>query len=228
MGSANIRITVAADDGQVDRGGAGSYSSTFSDHDMGQTGGDSEDQHYRFPSVPIPKESKITSAIVRFVGFGGGNTGVTCTEEISGDDIDDAVAPTSVAEFDALTLTTARVAWVIPSWGTTGGGVIRDSPDISTIVQEIVDRSGWATGQAMQILFHDNGSDAATSRTVRTEGQGDGLTGPRLIMSWASPGEIWVESEAFHWHDANALERFVIGSAVDHAATPEITSWLGL
>lgn len=77
----------------------------------------------------------------------------TCAARLYMNDIDTAVAPTSVATAEALALTTAYTDWSVPSF--TNGGVY-ESPDFSNAVQEIADRGGF--GGTLMALIKDNGS----------------------------------------------------------------------
>jgi GTPase SAR1 family protein len=63
-----------------------------------------------------------------------------------------------------------------------------DSVDISTIIQEIVNRSGWASGQAMQFMIFDNGSTDNAGRLYYTYKQGIGSC-PILTITYHTQWE---------------------------------------
>lgn len=73
---------------------------------------------------------------------------------ISGNDIDTAIAPTDVATADALALTTASVLWSFPTNIANGSAIRSSSPDISLIIEEIVARPGWVSGNDILLLVH--------------------------------------------------------------------------
>lgn len=105
---------------------------------------------FRYPAININPGSTIISAIITF------NSGISMgyTNEITTrwycNDVDDAVAPTSYAEFVALIKTTAYVDWVDDTnWQ---DNQAYDSPDFKTIVQEVVDRPGWTSGNALMVM----------------------------------------------------------------------------
>lgn len=88
--------------------------------------------------------------------------------DIYGEDADDAAAFTTAANnISSRTPTTATVAWtatgISSGWKTT--------PDIASVVQEIVSRGGWVSGNDMAIIFKGRSTDA-----LRWEGY-DGGTG---------------------------------------------------
>ncbi len=130
---------------------------------MGKSGGEmqfSVDLFVRFPAITIPKDASIETAYVRFIANDYG-TGEPCNVNCYFNDIDDAVAPTTGAEAIALALT-AAVAWdAIPYWTL---GIPYYSPELKTIFQAIVNRAGWVSGNAVQIVFKNNASAGAAYR----------------------------------------------------------------
>lgn len=123
-------------------------------------GGTSRNCHIRFPGVPIPAGATIIEALIRMTSNFAGNATVV-NVNCYFNDADDAVAPTSTAEWNALALT-AAIAWnAIAAW--TDGGKY-DTPELKTILQDVIDRGGWATGQAIMLLLKDNNSDSAALR----------------------------------------------------------------
>jgi hypothetical protein len=101
----------------------------------------------RFSNLTIPQNATINNAYIRGVGYNTA-TGIG-TSTIHGNDIDNAIAPTTVAQYNALVKTSANISWSISS---TTAGVSINSPDLSTIIQEIVNRPGWSSGNAIQFL----------------------------------------------------------------------------
>lgn len=108
---------------------------------------------FRFQNVAIPNAAIITSAAITLVSSLAQSTTVVLT--ISGDDEDNASAPASAVDYNGRATTTATVAWNFNTAWTAGQSV--STPDISTIVQEIVNRGGWANGNALQIFIKNNG-----------------------------------------------------------------------
>ena len=76
-------------------------------------------------------------------------------------DQDDAVAPTTWSNYNTKSLT-AAIVWngIAP---VADGGTI-DTPELKTILQEVIDRGGWVSGQAVMILIKDNSSDNGAYR----------------------------------------------------------------
>ena len=118
---------------------------------------ESNNAAFRFPNVTIPQGATIDSAVIALTasGYSGSNT---VNVLIHANDEDAAVAPTTKEAGAALVLTTANVAWA--AIGVWQDKTQYDSPDIKTVIQEIVDREGWASGNALMVVLADNSSTA--------------------------------------------------------------------
>ncbi len=121
---------------------------------------------FRFDGVEIPQGAKIASAWVQFTSaifiVGGGTEAAVV--DIQGEDADDAAAfTTGAADISRRTRTTATVEWSLPessgasAWTIGCRGPNQRTPDLATIVQKIVDRAGWASGNAMAFTLQRNG-----------------------------------------------------------------------
>lgn len=120
----------------------------------------------RFINVTIPQGATINSAKL-IVTAGATRTGTVCKGKIQGDDADDAAEVTDHTAFDAIIRTTASVTWdPIPTMATNDEN---DSPDIASVIQEIIDRPGWASGNAMTIILQDDEelSDGGAFRDIK-------------------------------------------------------------
>lgn len=130
----------------------------------------------RFPNVTIPAGSTINSATVTIDIVGTANDDIDGT--IWGNDVDDAANFVTEADVTSRTQTTASVAWTQAAAG--AGSEV--SPDITSIIQEIVDRGGWASGQALCILLF--GDNAALQSCTLDDGT---ATGAILDIDYTAP-----------------------------------------
>lgn len=111
----------------------------------------------RFQTITIPNSALIDTATLIFTGRNA-HSGANALTRISADDVDDAAVFSTKGDYDTryAARTTARVDWDnIPAWSVDEKGADTTSPDIKTIVQELVDRPGWATGQDMVFFWED-------------------------------------------------------------------------
>ena len=106
----------------------------------------------RWTNVTIPSGVTILNATIQF-HVDSINPDDPIIVRFKGHDIDDAPQFTST-DFDisSRTNTTAFVDWNIPDWiNTSDEGPAQETPNLSSIVQEIIDRPGWVSGNAMVI-----------------------------------------------------------------------------
>ncbi len=108
--------------------------------------------------VPVPKGAKILKAYVE----------LTCDETKGGTEpvnliVEGQLAPNAPA-FTAATAdvtsrapTKAQVKWTFANW--TAGGQKGQSPDLSPILQEIIDQPGWVSGNALVLIIRDDKSN---------------------------------------------------------------------
>ncbi len=121
----------------------------------------------RFTSVNIPQGAKISSARLWLIPEDASVTIEPAWIEIYGEADDNAPAYSTYANFSARTLTGAKVDKDMNgvAWPAADEHTINFA-DMSEIVQEIVDRSGWASGNALAIRITDNTFGATDTRSV--------------------------------------------------------------
>ncbi|MCP4745687.1 MAG: hypothetical protein GY874_06030, partial [Desulfobacteraceae bacterium] len=108
----------------------------------------------RFQDVGIGQAATILSASIDFV------SNSSCTDAtnlvITGEASDDAsVFETTDGNLSSRTSTTASVSWnSVASWST---GQTYTTPDLTSIVQEIVNRSGWSKASSMAFVLSGSG-----------------------------------------------------------------------
>jgi len=91
-----------------------------------------------------------------------GSTSLT----IRGEDIDKALTFSNTSNnISNRTTTTAAVAWNdIPAWNTVGeSNANQRTPDLTSIVQEIINRVGWTSGNPMAFVINGSGERTAES-----------------------------------------------------------------
>ena len=117
-----------------------------------------------------------------------GDSGTVCKAIIDAEDEDTGTAPTSDADWDNETKTTATVAWdPIPVWPTVD--VEHTTPEIKTVIQELVDRGSWASGNAMNLFIHDEaqGSDNSSRRWAHAY-DSNSAKAPKLDINFTAGG----------------------------------------
>ena len=139
----------------------------------------------RFLNVTIPLGAAITGAYVKFT-CQSSDSSETVNTNAYFNDVDNAVAPTSKAEAAALALT-SEIAWNnIVAWI---NGNQYDTPELKSILQTVVNRVGWSSGNALQIVIKDNGSSNGAYRYASAIDYLAGAEKAELHVTW-EPNEI--------------------------------------
>jgi hypothetical protein len=161
-GTVDVRVSHDDDDSE-ERVSSGATDWGSSDLELGEESSNPQRVGIRFLNVSIPQGAIITSAFIEFT-TDEEDSGTT-NLEIWGEADDNAVRFVDVAyDIANRTTTVASVVWNdIPAWGTVGEtGVKQQTPDLSPIVQEIVNRPGWS-GDAMVFIITGSGERTAES-----------------------------------------------------------------
>ena len=132
----------------------------------------------RFTGVSIPQGATVSKAYIEFQTdeTNSGSTSLT----FRGHDTDNAATFTSASNnISSRGLTASSAAWHnVPAWNTVGDK--HHSPDLSAIVQEIVDRGGWSTGNSMAFIVSGSGERTAESY------EGNHAGAPRLHVEFST------------------------------------------
>lgn len=183
-----VPIQASSDDAQEGGGSSGTFVDVDSpDDELGNTGGANPANvltGFRFANLPIPAGSEITRAQIQFKVDEAGLD--TANFTFRGEASDNASTYLKVAgNISARPSTTATVGWQPPPWQAPaqpdGGASGPDqlTPDLKTILQEIVSRPGWQKGNAAAFMVSGTGRRTAEGK--------DGLTPPVLMLGFKSP-----------------------------------------
>jgi hypothetical protein len=132
----------------------------------------------RFKNINVPKNAIITNAYIQFTVDETNST--TINLNIYGQDIGNAPTFTTTANnITSRAKTSPAVAWSPAAWTTIGtAGVGQQTPNISSIIQQIVNRSDWVANNAL-VLFVNGG-------VRRTASAYDGVAAeaPKLFITY--------------------------------------------
>ena len=144
----------------------------------------------RYTNVTIPAGSTITSATIDFVFLASYADRVDA--DILLNDVDNAVAPTNATGLAALVRTTASTPWNDLNAGYTPA--VATSPDFKTSVQEVIDRGGWASGQAIIVLMVgttlDSDSNIAQARSSDYDIANATTLAPIITIEYTTPSAL--------------------------------------
>jgi hypothetical protein len=119
---------------------------------------------FRFQNVSIPQGATIQNAYLSFTVNGHYATALTLS--ILGQNSGNASSFSSADRPEDRPTTSASVPWSVQAADVWELGYERNTPDISSILQEIVDRSDWAAGNSLVIIVKDQGDEGGKHRRV--------------------------------------------------------------
>ena len=181
-----IETTVAAgtDDAEERANGTMALASTDLDFFNDRYGNGGEGQHIgiRFTGIAIPTGAVITSAYLQF-HTDEKDTAPT-SMLIRGEDSDDADTFADVEHNITSRVTTdASTTWTPDEWSKVGeADAAQRTPDLSAVVQEIVSRSGWQSGNDLAFIISGTGSRTAEAF------EGHPHSEPVLHIEWVPGG----------------------------------------
>ena len=124
---------------------------------------------FRFQNVPLSDADEIQKAWVEFTVDGRYDNELQV--RFLGEDADNAVTFSESDKPIDRHLTQASVEWRVPSSDVWTMGEKRQSPDLTAIIREIVNRPGWKHGNALSIVVKDvNSIDHRRVFAIEREG----------------------------------------------------------
>ncbi|MFO7669204.1 MAG: T9SS type A sorting domain-containing protein [Bacteroidales bacterium] len=159
------------------------------DLDMGWEGEDLNimTTYTRFQNVMIPKGSTIHSAVLHI--FAHEDEADEARVSIYAEDADNSPMFSETEALEDRTWTEASVRWVISEPWTMWQAY--DSPDLSIVIQEVINRSGWMAGNSLTLFLTgedqgasllDNARDFESFENIEDpDDGGDGLHHPERI-----------------------------------------------
>ena len=103
----------------------------------------------RYGPLPNLLNQAVTSDVIRIHGQAADNP---------------STFTTNVNSISSRSLTTNSVSWMPPIWTTSqASGADQQTPNLSSIVQEVVDRAGWSSGNSMAFILSGSGERVAES-----------------------------------------------------------------
>jgi hypothetical protein len=172
----NLAVATGNDDAEqggssMDRGGPSL--------EMVMNGSTNQYVGIRFTGVTIPAGAVVTSAYLQF------------TNAVNNSSVASLVVAAQAADNPAgfgngnndisnRPRTAATVAWAPVAWTTVGAaGVDQRTPDLTAVVQQVVSRAGWASGNALVFII----TGSAGTRSA-TSFNGSSTNQPKLVITY--------------------------------------------
>ncbi len=164
-GYVDTRVIQGSDDAEQTVS-SGNMNLTSTDMELVFDGSTRQIVGLRFQDITIPQGATIVSAVLELV-TDETDTGSTSVL-IRGQNADNAATFTTTnSNISSRTTTSASVAWNnITAWNSVNE--VHQSPDITSIVQEIINRPGWSSNNALVFLIEAAAAGCTTSACQRT------------------------------------------------------------
>ena len=178
-GGTSVERTIATSDDDAEESSAGVNRSS-GDLELVVDGSANQVVGLRFTNLTIPAGATIASAFVQFTTDEVKTDPTQLT--IAGEASDNAATFTGTASnISSRSRTTATVAWAPVPWTTVNeAGANQRTPNLASIVQQIVNRPGWASGNAMVLVITGTGTRTAVSF------DGSATSAAKLTVNWQS------------------------------------------
>ena len=156
----DVRVAAASDD--AEEATSGSVALTSSDLEFVTDGSTTQTVGMRFAGLGIPAGATITSAYIQFVADEAQSDATTLT--IKAQAADNAPTFTTTAfNVSSRPRTTAAATWSPAPWTAGQSGPDQRTPGLTAVVQEVVNRPGWASGNAMAFIVNGTGHRTAVA-----------------------------------------------------------------
>jgi type IV pilus assembly protein PilY1 len=180
--SSDYNFTASSNAEQETSTGRTRVTGTGGDLDFGYSNNSYPNQSVgvRFSSVNIPPGATITNAYLQFSAVNNNQSGLSdLSVTIYGNDVGDAdafVNGSSNYDVTNRATTSNSVSWTMGQW--TNGNTY-NSPDVASIIQEIVDRSDWVENNSLAFIFNVDNDPAGNYRSASSL---EGANAPTLVV----------------------------------------------
>ena len=159
----SVAVASSADDAEQSAAGAVNFTST--DLELvndDATGAGNQIIGLRFNGLSIPSGAIVTNATIQFTADESQSEATALN--IFAEAADHAAAFTTAANnLGARALTPLSVPWSPTAWTAGESNAMQLTPNLAGLVQEVVSRSGWASGNALAFLISGTGHRTADS-----------------------------------------------------------------
>jgi len=189
----NVRVSNGSDDHEELINGSVPQSGTVGDMDPGSSDlelgnadptADPQLVGIRFPGIAIPANATILNAYIQFAVDATNKNTDPCVLTVQ---VEDNINPATFSDnpfsLSTRSVLTSSVTWNVSgaSWGTVGSaGADQRTPDLKSLVQSLVNKSGWVSGNAMAFYIKGTGT-----REVEAF-EGDAAKAPELVIQFSA------------------------------------------
>jgi hypothetical protein len=198
----NIRVSAVEDDmeewlpaksGQTQGKTVGALDPGSSDLEFGTeaSGNDPQITGVRFKNITLPQGAIIQNAYIQFTVDATNKNSDPCVVTIKAEESDTAPAFNGAVNYDITkrTLTPDSVIWSVSgsTWSTVGSaGPEQRTPNLKTVLEHIVNRKGWKSGNPIALFLYGKGTREVESF------DGDAPKAPLLVIEYLAGDNVTV------------------------------------
>jgi hypothetical protein len=153
------RIAAGSDD--AEQSASGAVNLTSSDLELTTDGNTQQVIGLRFPDLQLPQGAQILRSYLQFTTDEVSTGAANLTIRAQAADNAATFASTS-GNISSRSWSTTSASWTPPDWPTVGqAGTAQQTMDLSAVLQTVVDRAGWAPGNAVALQITGTGRRTA-------------------------------------------------------------------
>ncbi|GAA4276210.1 fibronectin type III domain-containing protein [Aquimarina mytili] len=147
----------------------------------------------RFRSVRLPKNATITNAYLQFTADESNSAAAEL--EISLHNNSNSPAFSSSNKVSDRVTFSNKVIWKPQSWSRNQSGNAQRSPDLKEMIQDLVNKSGWVSGNnaSFIILGKGNSLNNTSAKRVADSYEGGASKAARLVVSYTVNGSTPID-----------------------------------
>jgi hypothetical protein len=200
----NLEVWISAGTDDAEERNTGKVATTSSDLELVFDRTGDQTVGMRFNGIDIPQGANITYAYIQLQVDEANSVATSLT--IEGEDVDNATTFTTVdGSISSRLRTAATVSWSPVPWLMRGeAGPDQQTPNIASVIREIVNRPGWASGNSLVIIVSGTGERTAESfdgfpaaaPMLHVEYNASGNQLPSATISAPAHGSIFFEGDS--------------------------------
>jgi RHS repeat-associated protein len=176
--SGTVTIPIATGNDDVEENNTGWMYFDSSDLEL-VTDGTTQKIGMRFTGMNLPQGATILNAYIQFTAEGTGSEMTSLM--VQAEAADNSVNFSESGKVSIRPRTASSVLWEPIAWSTLDeSGPNQRTPDLSAVIQEIVNRQGWMPGNAISVLITGTGKRVAVSY------EGNASQAPYLVVEYTT------------------------------------------
>lgn len=173
-----LEVAVASSSDDAEQRSSGTVNLGGADLELVVDGSNQQTVGIRFAGVTVPRQAAISTAYVQFTADEKSSGSAALT--LRAQDADNpGTFTTAKNDVSSRPTIAPSVAWSPASWDSVGAaGPAQRTAELKALLQAIVDRPGWASGNAVALVFTGSGTRTAEAM--------DGTASPILHVEYTS------------------------------------------